>query len=140
MGLGETGNSLSGSPPTPAATDTSPLCVGAWNRVAQAPDSQARQLLSDLEYHHPVLMNNTPSLGDDSITKDKAVFGGFLRLRSTVFPPPALGGLQEGTRNSLIPGRLPPLVATSQPRAASPGQMNWLGREVDCEDLAEPGG
>lgn len=100
-GSGGGRNSLSGSPPV----DSRPFPVRVRTGVVQAPETQAWQLPSDLEHHHPTLRKNTPFGGHDSATKGRALFTITLCLRSEF---PSLGGPQKGTRNSLIPGRLPP--------------------------------
>ena len=63
--------------------------------------------------------------GDNSVRKGRAVFRVSLRLRSELL---SLGGPQESTRNSLIPGRLPPSGGRFSAKRDAPGSKHQGGR------------
>ena len=72
--------------------------------------------------------------------KGRAVFRITLGLRSELL---SLGGPQEGTRNSLIPGRLPPSGGHFSAKGEAPGSKRLGGAvawEVDYNLLAEQEG
>lgn len=79
---------------------------------------------------NPAVMENTPFLGDESITKGRAVFRITLCLRSEF---PSLGGPQKDTRNSLIPGHLPPSGGHFSTKREAPGSKRH-GRD-SCRKL-----
>lgn len=64
------------------------------------------------------VMENTPFLGDESVRKGRAVFRITLCLRLEF---PRLGGPQKDTRNSRIPGHLPPSGGHFSTKGEAPG-------------------